>query len=80
MSRFLPFLPVFAGGQTLFQPVYVDDLARAIEIISRDEKAVRHLVSGKIVEAGGPKGERLFLQGRTFELIGPSHQCTHTKS
>jgi uncharacterized protein YbjT (DUF2867 family) len=57
MSSFMPFLPVFAGGTTKFQPVYVGDLASLVEIISRDDSAVRSIVDGKTVEAGGPDGE-----------------------
>lgn len=55
LSSFLPFLPVFAGGQTKFQPVYVGDIARLVEIISRDDPKVRQAVEGKVVEAGGPE-------------------------
>jgi uncharacterized protein YbjT (DUF2867 family) len=56
MSSFMPFLPVFAGGATKFQPVYVGDLASLVEIISRKDPAVRSVVDGKTVEAGGPDG------------------------
>ena len=59
MSSFLPFLPVFAGGTTKFQPVYVGDLASLVEIISRDDPTIRSIVDGKIIEAGGPDGEQL---------------------
>jgi len=54
MSSFMPFLPVFAGGTTKFQPVYVGDLASLVEIISRNDPAVRSIVDGKTIEAGGP--------------------------
>lgn len=60
MTSFMPFLPVFAGGTTKFQPVYVGDLASLVEIISRDDLAVRSIVDGKTVEAGGPDGEDQF--------------------
>ncbi|KAK7693221.1 hypothetical protein QCA50_002787 [Cerrena zonata] len=53
LSKFLPFMPVFGGGNSLFQPVYVDDISEAVEIISRDDKEIRQLVDGKIIEAGG---------------------------
>ncbi|KAI5117080.1 hypothetical protein M0805_007956 [Coniferiporia weirii] len=55
LSRYLPFMPVFGGGTTRFQPVYAGDLARAVEIVSRtaDKKAME-TTSGKIIEAGGP--------------------------
>ena len=60
MTSFMPFLPVFAGGTTKFQPVYVGDLSSLVEIISRDDLAVRSIVDGKTVEAGGPDGEDQF--------------------
>ena len=53
----MPFLPVFAGGTTKFQPVYVGDLASLVEIISRNDPAVRSAVDGTIIEAGGPDGK-----------------------
>lgn len=56
LSRFLPFLPVFGGGRSRFQPVYVGDLARLVEVISRDEPNISQDVAGQIIEAGGPKG------------------------
>ncbi|KJA25843.1 hypothetical protein HYPSUDRAFT_37330 [Hypholoma sublateritium FD-334 SS-4] len=55
LARVMPFLPVFGGGQSRFQPVYVGDLARLIELISRDDTAVQKALSGKIIEAGGPQ-------------------------
>jgi len=54
MSSFLPFLPVFSGGHTKFQPVYVGDIARLVEIISRNDQTLRKMVDGKTIEAGGP--------------------------
>lgn len=54
LSKFLPFLPVFGGGTSRFQPVYVGDLARAVEVLSRNDPEVNRLVAGKYVEAGGP--------------------------
>jgi uncharacterized protein YbjT (DUF2867 family) len=56
LSQFLPFLPVFGGGKSRLQPVFVGDIARAVEIISRNDEAIDKLVSGKIIEAGGPEG------------------------
>ncbi|KAF9481665.1 NAD(P)-binding protein [Pholiota conissans] len=55
LSKVMPFLPVFGGGQSRFQPVYVDDLARLVELISRNEPTIQELVAGKIIEAGGPQ-------------------------
>jgi uncharacterized protein YbjT (DUF2867 family) len=67
MSSFMPFLPVFAGGATKFQPVYVGDLAGLVEIISRKDPAVRSIVDGKTIEAGGPDGKnRLNGLGQNF--------------
>ncbi|KAG8966025.1 hypothetical protein FRC03_012668 [Tulasnella sp. 419] len=53
LSKILPFLPVFGGGKTKFQPVYVGDIASAVgDICSKfdDERADRKLV----IQAGGP--------------------------
>ncbi|KAJ3782485.1 nucleoside-diphosphate-sugar epimerase [Lentinula aff. detonsa] len=54
LSKFLPFLPVFGGGTSRFQPVYVGDIARAVEIIARNDPAINAMVGGKIIECGGP--------------------------
>jgi uncharacterized protein YbjT (DUF2867 family) len=48
---------VFSGGSTKFQPVYVKDIARLVEIISRNDEVLRKTVDGKIIEAGGPDGK-----------------------
>jgi NADH dehydrogenase len=49
LARFLPVLPLFGGGGTKFQPVYVGDVAKAIvEILYRPE------ARGEIFELGGP--------------------------
>lgn len=50
MSRFSPFLPLVGGGHTLFQPVYVADVAEAIAR-SVDGK----LAAGSVYELGGPE-------------------------
>jgi hypothetical protein len=47
-------MPVFGGGTSKFQPVYVGDIGRLVEIISRSDPEINSLVSGKIIEAGGP--------------------------
>ena len=54
LSKFLPFLPVFGGGTSLFQPVYVGDLARLVEILSR-KSDIEQKLAGKVIEAGGPQ-------------------------
>jgi NADH dehydrogenase len=41
--------PMFGGGRTKFQPVYVGDVARAVAAALRSESAV-----GKVYELGGP--------------------------
>lgn len=50
-------MPAFGGGTSRFQPVYVGDVARLVEIIARQEPAIASLVDGKIIEAGGPDSE-----------------------
>ncbi|XAO23872.1 hypothetical protein I312_102657 [Cryptococcus bacillisporus CA1280] len=54
LAKYLPVLPVFGGGITRFQPVYVGDVARAIEICCRGDPTVVSQVAGRIIEAGGP--------------------------
>jgi uncharacterized protein YbjT (DUF2867 family) len=50
LAVFSPVLPLFGGGTTRFQPVYVDDLARAIVAALGDESAL-----GQTYEIGGPR-------------------------
>lgn len=50
-------MPAFGGGYTKFQPVYVGDIARAVEIISRNDEHIRTEVDGQVFEAGGPDGK-----------------------
>ncbi len=49
MARFLPVLPLFGGGETKFQPVFVGDVAELIARVIDGEAA-----SGRIYELGGP--------------------------
>jgi NADH dehydrogenase len=49
MAQISPFLPLIDGGETRFQPVYVDDVARAV-IAGLDDKET----GGKTYELGGP--------------------------
>lgn len=50
LARYLPVLPLIGGGQTLFQPVYVGDVARAmVAALHRPDS------TGKIYELGGPE-------------------------
>ncbi|KAF8632993.1 hypothetical protein AX15_001590 [Amanita polypyramis BW_CC] len=55
LSRFLPFLPVFAGGKSHFQPVFVGDVARGVETITRHDRWDKDPYAGKTIEAGGPE-------------------------
>jgi uncharacterized protein YbjT (DUF2867 family) len=48
MARFAPALPLIGGGHTLFQPVYVDDVA---EVVARSVEG--RVEGGKIYELGG---------------------------
>ncbi|MCZ6452598.1 MAG: complex I NDUFA9 subunit family protein [Alphaproteobacteria bacterium] len=49
LARVLPVLPLYGGGKTQFQPVYVGDVATAIVNALTDASAV-----GKTYELGGP--------------------------
>lgn len=50
MARIMPVLPLIGGGQTLFQPVYVCDVAEAVA------RAVDgQLAAGQTYELGGPQ-------------------------
>lgn len=50
MSLFTPALPAIGGGETKFQPVYVDDVAHAIVTALQTMET-----AGKTYELGGPK-------------------------
>lgn len=58
LAKYMPFLPVFGTGETLFQPVYVGDVAAAVALCaeSRSDERIATRVNGKITEAGGPEG------------------------
>lgn len=58
MMRIAPIIPVFKGGKTRFQPVYVLDIARAI--LACMNAALFPL-----------KDNQPLVQGQTFELGGP---------
>ncbi|KAF9245766.1 hypothetical protein BU15DRAFT_85459 [Melanogaster broomeanus] len=51
--RFFPSCLSLAGGTTRFQPVFVGDIARAVQVIIEDEET-RRQVAGKVIELGGP--------------------------
>jgi NADH dehydrogenase len=51
-------MPVFGGGRSRFQPVYVGDLARLITLCSYSPSSeVASRVNGAIIEAGGPESK-----------------------
>src|SRR5262249_49618467 len=50
MARFAPALPLMGGGKTLFQPVYVGDVADALLRLVEDAAT-----AGKTYELGGPR-------------------------
>ncbi len=50
MARLLPMLPLIGGGKTRFQPVYVGDVAAAIQRALNDPST-----DGKTYELGGPR-------------------------
>lgn len=49
MAQFLPALPLIGGGKTRFQPVYVDDVARAVTLA-----VTKQDMQGKTYELAGP--------------------------
>lgn len=49
MASFAPALPLIGGGQTCLQPVYVEDVAKAVA------ESVTRGTSGQTYELGGPK-------------------------
>ena len=66
MARVSPFLPLIGGGETLFQPIYVGDVALAI-----GEAADNAVLAGTTWELGGP--ETLSFRDcmeRMLEVIG----------
>jgi uncharacterized protein YbjT (DUF2867 family) len=50
LARLLPALPLYGGGRTRFQPVYVGDVAAAVMAVLDDPAA-----AGKAYELGGPR-------------------------
>jgi len=55
LSRYLPVLPVFGKGDTRFQPVFVGDIGRLVDILTRNGTV--NVAEGKIIEAVGPDGK-----------------------
>lgn len=62
MASSSPVLPLFGGGATRFQPVYVDDVADAICAALENPKA-----AGRTYELGGP---RVYTFKELLELMG----------
>ncbi|KAG8928373.1 hypothetical protein FRC01_006038 [Tulasnella sp. 417] len=55
LSKFMPFLPVFGGGRSLFQPVFAGDIGRTIEILSRtNDERILSDARNLVIQAGGP--------------------------
>jgi len=50
LAKFSVFLPLIAGGKTKFQPVYVNDIAKAVRRLTVSESSC----NGKLYELGGP--------------------------
>lgn len=68
MARLFPVLPLIGGGKTRFQPVYVDDVAAALEALATDSD-----LPPAIWELGGPE-VRTFkeLMQTMLKIIGRS--------
>ena len=62
LARMSPVLPLIGGGQTLFQPVFVGDVAKAIA-----DAVDGKLAAGTVYELGGPDA-RTFKQLMQFVL------------
>ncbi len=50
LSKLMPFMPLIGGGTMKLQPVYVDDVAKAIIACLENDK-----LGGSIIEIAGPK-------------------------
>nr|CBI80072.1 NADH-ubiquinone oxidoreductase [Bartonella sp. 1-1C] len=70
-SRFMPIMPLFGGGQSKLQPVYVGDIAKFV--VYALEKRV---VLGKNYDLGGPKV--LTFQNTLEEILKVIHRKKRT--
>lgn len=61
LARLSPVLPLFGGGTTRFQPVYVKDVAEAVARAVATDAA-----DGRVIELGGPEVRTL---REIFELV-----------
>ncbi len=50
IAKVTPVIPLFGNGQTRFQPVYVDDVAKAVAKVLAEPRS-----RGRVYELGGPK-------------------------
>lgn len=71
MAKFLPFLPLIGGGRTMFQPVYVGDVARAVMAALTLPARGTDNPQGGIYELGGPETVSFKeIYQRIFEWTG----------
>jgi hypothetical protein len=63
-------MPVFGGGQTLYQPVYVGDVARAIYVCVKG--GAKHSEDSENIRLGMRNDGELDIYGKTIELGGPT--------
>jgi len=61
LARFSPVLPLIGGGKTRFQPVYVGDVAEAIQRVLADPTT-----AGETYELGGPQ---VFTLRELFKIV-----------
>lgn len=55
LAQIFPLLPLIGGGKTLFQPVYVGDVARAVVVAALRPATGDFDPRGRIYELGGPE-------------------------
>jgi NADH dehydrogenase len=69
LARLSPVLPLIGGGRTLFQPVYVGDVAAAARAVAEDDAT-----AGETYELGGP-GRYSFRQLLEKMLAETGRRC-----
>lgn len=75
MAQFAPCLPLIGGGHTKFQPVYVADIAKAVEEIVLQQATGHHNTSRNTYEMTGPriysfKDLMLLMLAETGQKVG----------